>query len=109
MAEHDKCKHESEFGNIAAEIKNIILRLDKTETQTKDNTVHIQDLRENKASTDEKFTRVFELLGDLKESMTKIQKAIEKKNERLPSLLYAIAGIVIGSTISGVIMWIVTK
>ena len=107
--EHDKCKHELEFGNIASEIKNIILRLDKTESKTNDNTKHIQDLRENKASTDEKFMRVFELLGDLKSSIDEIQKAIKERNERLPTLVYSVAGMVLGGSISGVLVWLLTK
>jgi len=94
---------------ILEKIDSIIDRLNKTEDKTDINTTDIQNLKQSNVSTDEKFTRVFELLCELKEGMTDIRKAIEMKNERLPTLIYTVGGIVLGGSISGVIVFILTK
>lgn len=106
---HDDCKHEGELGTITSKLESIIHRLDKTEDKTDQNAADIQELKENKASTDEKFNRVFELLSDLKGSIDKIQKAIEVKNERLPNFIYSVTGMVLGGVLTGVVVWILTK
>ena len=94
---------------IEEKLKTIVERLDKTESKTDENSAKIQALEQNKASNDEKFERVFQLLGDLKDSIKDIQKAIEVKNERLPAMMYSIGGVVVGSSISGVIVWLLTS
>lgn len=98
-----------EHNVIIERMAMIIDRLDKTEAKTDKNTEDINHLQRNKASNDQKFERVFELLGELKESMGKIEKAISRKNDRLPTMMYSVAGVIAGSVISGVIMWIVTR
>jgi len=96
--------------NVTMEkIKILSDRLDKTEKKTDINASDIQKLKENKASSDEKFDRIFSLLGDLKDSIDEIQKAIKEKNERLPTLVYSVAGMVIGGSLSGMLVWLITK
>jgi len=96
--------------NVTMEkIKILSDRLDKTEKKTDINASDIQKLKENKVSSDEKFDRIFSLLGDLKDSIDEIQKAIKEKNERLPTLFYSVAGMVIGGSLSGMLVWLITK
>ena len=96
--------------NVTMEkIKILSDRLDKTEKKTDINASDIQKLKENKVSSDEKFDRIFSLLGDLKDSIDEIQKAIKEKNERLPTLVYSVAGMVIGGSLSGMLVWLITK
>jgi len=92
----------ADYEVVIEKINTLTARMDKTESKTDQNTEDIQDLKQNKASTDEKFNRVFELLGEIKD-------AIQRKNERLPALMYTIAGVVAGGLIVGVIMWLITK
>jgi len=66
-------------------------------------------LKQVKAGNDEKFEHIFRLLGDLKDSIGDIGKILKEKNERLPNLVYSISGVVIGSIMSGVIVWLITK
>lgn len=94
---------------VLEKIKTLEDRLHKTEKKTDINTSDIQSLKENKASSDEKFDRIFSLLGDLKNSIDEIQKAIKEKNDRLPTLVYSVAGMVIGGSLSGLIVWLLTK
>jgi chromosome segregation ATPase len=94
---------------VLEKIKTIEDRLHKTEKKTDTNTSDIQSLKENKVSSDEKFERIFSLLADLKESIDNIQKSIEKKNDRLPTLVYSIAGMIIGGSLSGIIVFLLTR
>ncbi len=106
---HDDCKKEGDLGKMQSEIKGILNRLERTENKTDQNTSDIRELKENKAGTDEKFLRVFELLSELKKSIDKIQVAIEVKNERLPNFIYSVTGMVLGGVLVGVIVWMLTK
>ena len=94
---------------ILEKLKTVIERLDKTEEETRTNTKDIQYLKEHKVSNEEKFERVFELLAELKDTLSDIQQTIKEKNERLPTLVYSVAGMVIGGSLSGLIVWIATK
>ena len=94
---------------VLEKIQTLTDRLEKTEKKTDINTSDIQKLKENKATSDEKFDRIFSLLGDLKDSIDEIQKAIKEKNERLPTLVYSVAGMVIGGSLSGLVVWLITK
>jgi len=89
---HDECLKQSDIATLQEKVEGILTRLDKTEVKTDRNIDDIQELKQHKASNDQKFERVFELLGELKKSMDKIQKSIEKKNDRLPTLVYSVAG-----------------
>ena len=94
---------------ILEKLKTVIERLDKTEKETRLNTKDIQYLKEHKVSNEEKFERVFELLAELKDTLSDIQQTIKEKNERLPTLVYSVAGMVIGGSLSGLIVFLVTK
>lgn len=94
---------------VLEKLKTINDRLDKTEKETRTNTKDIQYLKEHKVSNEEKFERVFELLAELKDTLSDIQQTIKEKNERLPTLVYSVAGMVIGGSLSGVIVWVLTK
>ena len=98
-----------EHNVVIEKIKVLTERMEKTERKTDINTCDINELKQNKASNDEKFERVFELLGELKYSLTEIKDSIQKRNDRLPTLVYSVGGMVIGSVLSGVIVLWLTK
>lgn len=52
--------------------------------------------------SDEKFKQVFERLDT-------IISILERRDERLPNLVWGVAGTVTGSIICGVIMWLIQK
>ena len=94
---------------VLEKIETLCKRLDKTENRTDLNTTDIQTLKENKATNDEKFDRVFYLLGELKSSIDSIGKTLKEKNERLPNMVYSVGGVIIGSVFSGMMVWLLTK
>lgn len=94
---------------ILEKIKQLENRADDHENDIKGNSKDIQRLKENKATNDEKFERVFQLLGELKNSVDNVVKSLKERNERLPNAVYAISGAVVGSVMSGVILWLITK
>lgn len=101
MSDHN-CTNEGKLATLISDIKTLVDRMDKTENKTDQNTRDIQTLKENNASYAEKFERVFELLTEIKDEL-------KAKNERLPILIYSVVGMVIGGSISGVIVWLITK
>ena len=87
---------------ILEKINAIVDRLCITECETNVNVIDIQSLKENKASTDEKFNRIFDLLGEIKD-------AIKVKNNRLPNFIYTVGGMITGSVVVSVLLSVIAK
>lgn len=98
-----------EHNVVLERIKTLSERMNNTEKETQNNTKELQALKENKATNDERFDRVFYLLGELKNSIDEIGKSLKEKNDRLPNMVFAVVGTVMGSVTTGVILWLITR
>lgn len=88
----------NKHGVVEEQIKTLFERLKNTEEKTDKNVNDIQVLKESKAEN-----KI--LLETIQKEIIDIKEILQKKNERLPTIV----GVILGSSVSGVIVWLITS
>ena len=87
-------------------VKNFETRLSKTEKTVEEKgdgfEMRITKLERRVDVSDQKFLQIFEKLDE-------IISIIKERNSRMPNLAYTVIGVILGSTISGMILWAIAK